>query len=126
MAAKPINYDNIYRFVALLAEADEYFAYIKDDLIVLDLEMFKEDLVKRKVHPKQIEKLLPKREKVLRQGEYQTKKFFAQFLNKFNSPADEKMLDRFIDQLNEALIKIKTDGSERPGEKSHTDVSKTS
>lgn len=99
-------FDNIYRFVALCSSADEYYFHISDGLVELDLKFLRDQLVAENKHPKQIEKQIDKRRKELKRIHENRKKFFTDFTKRFNVPPYDKLVDGYVERLNDVLQTI--------------------
>ena len=99
-------FNNIYRFVALCASADEYYFHISDGLIGLELKFLKEEEEKKGRHPKQIIKICDRRRKELLRIHENRKKFFSDFVKRFNVAPYDKLVDGYVEKLNDTLQAI--------------------
>lgn len=99
-------FNNIYRFVALCATSEEYYLHISDGLIALELKFLREEETKKGKHPKQILKMCERRYKELSRMHVNRKKFFSDFVKRFNVPPYEELVDGYVDKLNDVLQTI--------------------
>jgi len=107
-------FDNIFRFVALSATCEEYYFHIADGLIKMDLELVKKEYESKNYHPKQVRKIVDRREKELNRIHASRQKFFTDFVKRFNVPPYSKLTDNYVELLHTALNSISYKDANNP------------
>jgi hypothetical protein len=99
-------FTNIFRFVALCATADEYFFFVAEGLITLELKILREQEEAKGTPTPRINKMVERRYKELLRIDDNRKRFFKSFVEKFNKPPYSELVDTYVEQLTKSLNTI--------------------
>jgi hypothetical protein len=102
---------NIYRFIALMSTTEEYFIYVSELFINMQVDEYRKKLILERNPVKDYEyRIIDKRcnEKRAEVAKHYNKLtgMFKSFSKEFSSMSDDAMVQILIDNLNDDILKI--------------------